>query len=73
MQISLKYSQHEVMYIVLCIVYLVALFRTIHTEFIQANGQYTLPAKSLEYSENTMETLAFDILIYCEWLGINHK
>ena len=26
---------------------------------------YTLPAKSLEYSENTMETLAFDILIYC--------
>ena len=34
---------------------------------------YTLPAKSMEYSENTMVTLAFDILIYCEWLEINHK
>ena len=33
----------------------------------------TLPAKSLEYSENTMETLAYDILIYCKWLGTNHK
>ena len=36
-------------------------------------NNYTLPAKSLEYSENTMETLAFDILIYCKWLGTNHK
>ena len=35
--------------------------------------KYTLPAKSMEYSENTIETLAFDIIIYCEWLGINHK
>ena len=34
---------------------------------------YTLPAKSMDYSENPMETLAFDILIYCKWLGINHK
>ena len=34
---------------------------------------YKLPAKSMEYSENTIETLALDILIYCEWLGINHK
>ena len=33
----------------------------------------TLPAKSLEYSESTIETLAFDILIYCKWLGTNHK
>ena len=33
----------------------------------------TLPAKSMEYSENAVETLAFDILIYREWLGINHK
>ena len=35
--------------------------------------EYTLLAKRLEYSENTMETLAFDILIYCKWLGTNHK
>ena len=34
---------------------------------------HTLPAKSIEYSKNTMETLAFDISIYYEWLGINHK
>ena len=34
---------------------------------------YTLPAKSLEYSANTMQPLAFDILIYCKWLGTNHK
>ena len=33
------------------------------TQFTDA---YTLPAKSLEYSENTMETLAIDILIYCK-------
>ena len=26
----------------------------------------TIPAKSMEYSENTMETPEFDILIYCE-------
>ena len=43
----------------------------IHVFFIQFT--YTLPAKGMEYSENTMETLAFDILIYCEWLGIDHK
>ena len=35
--------------------------------------QCTLPAKSLEYSENTMEILVYDILIYCKWLGTNHK
>ena len=29
--------------------------------------------KSLEYSENTMETLAFDILNYCKRLITNHK
>ena len=34
---------------------------------------FTLPAQRMEYSENTMQTIAFDILIYCEWLGINHK
>ena len=33
----------------------------------------TLPVKSMEYSENTIETLTFDILIYSEWLGIDHK
>ena len=33
----------------------------------------TLPAKNLEYSENTMEILAFDILVYCKLLGTNHK
>ena len=27
----------------------------------------TLPAKSMEYSENTMETLSLDITIYCKW------
>ena len=47
-------------------------YLTHKTSFFFYSG-ITLPAKSMDYSENTMETLAFDILIYYEWLGINHK
>ena len=46
----------------------------ISSKFSNLKGNLvTLLAKSLEYLENTMEALAYDILIYCKWLGTHDK